>query len=198
MDTSTFRFTLIDPIEVPATEDESFLEAWKRVQEFLREQDGNLSSILYQSLSPDADFRFVNLSEWRSPNEVRAATGQLSEHEMTVPHPSHPALYEVVREDAPAGGTAQAVVLINFFEVPPGEDETFIRSWEAARDVLRGRPGYVDTRLHRSILPSVDFRFTNVAHWESPAAFRQAVSNPAFREASRMPYTAHPALYQKL
>jgi heme oxygenase (mycobilin-producing) len=90
---------------------------------------------------------------------------------------------------------ADAVVLINAFEVPPGEDEAFLDGWEQARAVLREQPGYVATRLHRSLSPSADFRFVNVALWQSAEAFRRATSTTAFQAAS-LPYTSHPSLYE--
>jgi heme-degrading monooxygenase HmoA len=113
-----------------------------------------------------------------------------------IPFRAHPSLYEVVREAEPAATSESGVVLINPFEVPAGADEEFIASWEAARDYLRGQPGYLHTRLHRSILPHADFRFVNIAEWESAEAFRAAMESSGFQQAGRVPYPAHPALYQ--
>jgi heme-degrading monooxygenase HmoA len=93
---------------------------------------------------------------------------------------------------------SQGLVLINAFEVPAGRDEDFIRGWEAARDYLEAQPGYVDTALHQAISPDADFRFVNIARWESAAAFQAAVQSPAFREVSEAlaEFRAHPALYR--
>ena len=89
-------------------------------------------------------------------------------------------------------------VLINAFEVPPGEDDEFIRGWEASRDYLERQPGYIDTALHRSISPDADFRFVNVARWRSAEDFRAATQSPGFREVSQQlsRYPFHPGLYQ--
>lgn len=87
------------------------------------------------------------------------------------------------------------VLLINSFEVPIGEDRAFMRGWERARDYLRTQPGYVSAALHRSITPDADFRFVNVAVWESAEDFRAATSGPEFRDAS-FPYRFHAALYE--
>ncbi len=89
----------------------------------------------------------------------------------------------------------EPVLLINSFEVPVGEDRAFIRGWERARDVLRTQPGYVSATLHRSITPDAEFRFVNVALWESPEDFRAATSRPKFRDAAS-PYRFHAGLYQ--
>jgi heme-degrading monooxygenase HmoA len=90
---------------------------------------------------------------------------------------------------------AEPLVLINAFEVPPGEDDAFLAGWERARDVLRRQDGYLSTRLLRSISPQADFRFVNVALWRSADAFRQATAHPEFR-AANLPYPSHPSLYE--
>ena len=88
------------------------------------------------------------------------------------------------------------VVLINAFEVPAGQDEGFLRGWEAARDFLQRQPGYVSTRLHQSLDPSARFRFINVAEWVSPAAFQAAMNQPEFATMRQaMPFASYPSLY---
>jgi heme-degrading monooxygenase HmoA len=89
----------------------------------------------------------------------------------------------------------ERVVLINAFEVPAGEDDTFLRGWERARDFLKTQEGYLSSQLHRSISPVADFRFVNVALWESEAAFRLATGKPQFSSAS-VPYRFHASLYR--
>lgn len=91
--------------------------------------------------------------------------------------------------------TQQPIVLINAFEVPDGQDDDFLDRWQRAADALRSQPGYLSTRLHRSLAPDADFRFVNVARWESPESFRAATSAPGFRQVA-MPYRFHPALYR--
>jgi heme-degrading monooxygenase HmoA len=90
------------------------------------------------------------------------------------------------------------LVLINAFEVPADADDDFIEGWEAARDYLRQQPGYVDTALHRAVSPGADFRFVNVARWESPEHFQAAMQSPGFQEAAQglAAYRPHPALYE--
>jgi len=86
-------------------------------------------------------------------------------------------------------------VLINAFEVPEGQDEAFIAGWERARTFLSKQPGYISTRLHRSVSPNADFRFVNVALWQSPQAFQAATSHPEFRSIP-VPFKFHPSLYE--
>jgi heme-degrading monooxygenase HmoA len=88
---------------------------------------------------------------------------------------------------------ADSVVLINVFEVSADAGEAFIAGWERAADFVREQDGYLDTTLHRSLRPDAEFRFANVAHWGSPAAFQAATQHADFRAAARMPYTAHPS-----
>jgi heme-degrading monooxygenase HmoA len=87
------------------------------------------------------------------------------------------------------------VVLINAFEVPAGQDEEFLEGWERLRAFLSAQEGYRSTRLHRSMSPGADFRFVNVAVWESPQAFQAAISRPEFTNA-RFSFPSHASLYE--
>ena len=91
--------------------------------------------------------------------------------------------------------TNDPVILINAFEVPEGQDEQFLASWERSRDFLRAQPGYLSTQLHRSLAANADFRYVNVARWASAAAFRTATAQPEFG-AQAPPYRFHAALYE--
>jgi heme oxygenase (mycobilin-producing) len=86
-------------------------------------------------------------------------------------------------------------VLINAFEVPEGDDEAFLDAWERARAFLSTQPGYLSTCLHRSVSPGAEFRFVNVALWQSPQAFQAATSQPEFRNAP-VPFPFHVSLYE--
>ena len=89
------------------------------------------------------------------------------------------------------------VVLINAFGVPMGEDESFLRGWEAARDVMQRQAGYVSTRLHQSLDPTARFRFINVAEWQSPADFQAALNHPEFVQLRQaIPFAHYPSVYQ--
>jgi heme-degrading monooxygenase HmoA len=89
----------------------------------------------------------------------------------------------------------EPVVLINAFEVPEGEDEAFLQGWERAREFISTQEGYLSTTLHRSLSPTADFRYVNVALWESEQAFRDATSQPEFRNAP-VPFPFHASLYE--
>ena len=87
------------------------------------------------------------------------------------------------------------VSLINPFELPADiADDQFRLGWERAADLLRVRPGFVGTRLHRAVSPDARFRFVNVAEWESPQAFQAAVADDAFRRLAQGAPPNYPAL----
>ncbi len=200
---------LINPFEVPPDRDREFVTRWERARDFLAGREGYVDTALHRSLAPEPEFRFVNVARWRSPRDFQAAVAAREFPGRRMPYVSHPALYEVVAEDdAPAGPDpagsgpagsepAGAVVLINLFEVPAPDEDDFMSSWEQARSLMRAQPGYLGTRLHRSLAPDAEFRFVNIAAWPSAAAFQAAIDDPAFREATaEISGRAHPSLYE--
>ena len=62
---------------------------------------------------------------------------------------------------------------------------------------MERQPGYLSTALHRSLDPTAQFRYINVAHWESAQDFSAALNNPEF-EAYRnaVPFTRYPSVYE--
>lgn len=187
--------TLINAFEVPPEADEPFVAGWERARDFLAGKDGFSETALHRALRPDAAFRFVNVARVESPEAWRQAIADPEFPGGKMPFAAHPGLYEAVREDGAPDGS-DGVVLINAFEVASDEDERFLNGWDRARDMLAAQPGYLGTRLHRSLGPA-DFRFVNIARWSTPAAFRNAVEQPAFQQAAAaMAFISHPALYE--
>lgn len=90
---------LINPFEVPASGDDAFVAGWERARDALAEQRGYLGSRLHRSLGP-ADFRFVNIARWSSPLMFARALARpdFQQAAAALPFPSHPALYQVVRD----------------------------------------------------------------------------------------------------
>lgn len=159
---------LINLFEVPAEADEGFIAAWERTRDFLAAQPGYRSTALHRSLGGDAEFRFVNVAEWASPAAFQAATAQPDFPGRAVPFAAHTGLYEILREDRALAEDPGGVVLINPFEVPPDGDDAFLVAWEGTRAFLHTQPGYLATRLYRSLSPEADFRFVNVGRYTSP------------------------------
>ncbi|MEA2359184.1 MAG: hypothetical protein QOI62_2444 [Solirubrobacteraceae bacterium] len=163
---------LICPFEVSSEDDGDFLAGWQLARDFIAGQDGHVSTTLHRSLRGDAEFRFVDVSPFRSAREWRA-TNTHPDFPRPRSFASHPCLYEVAREDHRAPGP-EASVLIDAVEVADADDPAFLAAWEGARAMLRSCPGYLGARLHRSVMAEADFRFVDVAWWETPEAFAAA------------------------
>lgn len=92
-----------------------------------------------------------------------------------------------------------SVRLVNCFEVPDGDDETFLARWRVVNAYMTKKPGYLNDRLHRSVDPAARFRYVNYVEWESAElyaaahddGFRAIVTDPKW--GTRMSSTA--ALY---
>ena len=90
---------MINLFQVPTGADEGFIAAWEHARDFLQAQDGYRSTELHLSLDPDADFRFVNIGRYQSPQAFQAAVGQpgFRQAAAAIQHRAHPSLYRVVR-----------------------------------------------------------------------------------------------------
>jgi heme-degrading monooxygenase HmoA len=89
---------LINPFEVPTSDDERFLAGWDRARQVLATQRGYLGTRLHRSLAA-ARFRYVNIARWSSPLMFSRAVQrpELQQAAAAMPFRSHPALYQVVR-----------------------------------------------------------------------------------------------------
>jgi heme-degrading monooxygenase HmoA len=83
---------------------------------------------------------------------------------------------------AVASATTGPVTLINSFTVPAGRDEAFHQLWTETSMYFRARPGFVSLRLHRAVTPDADYRWVNVARWESEADYLAAHATDEFRQ----------------
>jgi heme oxygenase (mycobilin-producing) len=85
--------------EVPAGADDRFIAAWEAARDFLAAQDGYRSTALHRALSPDAEFRFVNIGRYASTQAFQAAIGQpgFRQAAAAIQGRAHPGLYEVIR-----------------------------------------------------------------------------------------------------
>jgi hypothetical protein len=103
---------------------------------------------------------------------------------------------------ATGAGAARAenVVLINLFEVPAGGEDAALRYWEAARDFMVRQPGYVSTRLHRSVAPDARYPLVNMAEWSSIEAFQAAAERMRREFGQAMPegVRSTPGLYRMI
>ena len=91
------------------------------------------------------------------------------------------------------------VTLVNCFEIPAGREDEFFSLWQQVNTYMRGKPGYLEHRLHRSLAPDARFRFINVARWASKADF-DAAHDEGFRalvtQSAWAEFRSFPTLYE--
>ena len=73
------------------------------------------------------------------------------------------------------------VTLMNSFAVRPDRDEAFHELWAKTAKYFTAQPGFVSLRLHRAVTTDAQYRWVNVANWESEAHFRAAHGTDEFR-----------------
>jgi heme-degrading monooxygenase HmoA len=95
------------------------------------------------------------------------------------------------------------VTLINVFEVPTEHVDAFIAQWRERAALMREKPGFLDSRLHRALSSQTRFQLVTVAHWESREAYQAATADSEFQARisavtadAQVPISANPALYQ--
>jgi heme-degrading monooxygenase HmoA len=95
-----------------------------------------------------------------------------------------------------------SVTFINVFEIDADHVDAFMAQWQQRAALMSGKPGFLDTRLHRARSSDDRFQLVNVAHWESQEAWEAATADPEFgartraaREDQQSPITVNPALY---
>jgi heme-degrading monooxygenase HmoA len=104
------------------------------------------------------------------------------------------------RMATPEDGQSGPVVLMNSFVVPAGRDERFMELWLETSEYFRAQPGFVSLKLHRAVSTDAQYRYVNVATWESAASyaaphqtdeFRRLVTQDGWKE-----FPSSPTLYQ--
>jgi quinol monooxygenase YgiN len=79
------------------------------------------------------------------------------------------------------------VTLMNSFAVSPGRDEAFHELWAKTARYFTAQPGFISLRLHRAVSADAQYRWVNVANWESEAHFRTAHGQMSFGASSPSP-----------
>lgn len=92
--------TLINPFIVPAGKLSETILMWEQARDFLQQQPGYISTALHQSVTPEAQYRLINVARWRSAEAYKTATRKMRE-EANLPaiegvRPA-PQLYTVIR-----------------------------------------------------------------------------------------------------
>jgi heme-degrading monooxygenase HmoA len=100
MENGSQPLVLINAFEVPEDREEEFIRGWEATRDYLQTQPGYVDTALHQAVSPNPDFRFVNVGRWESPQEFQAAIqspGFRDASRALADFRPHPALYRVVR-----------------------------------------------------------------------------------------------------
>lgn len=103
---------------------------------------------------------------------------------------------------APAGArtTSGPVTLMNRFAVTPDRDDAFLEIWTQTSRYFTEQPGFLSLRLHRAVSDQTDYRWVNVASWESEAQFRAAHGTEEFRRIVTQDgwaeFASQPALFE--
>jgi hypothetical protein len=71
------------------------------------------------------------------------------------------------------------VILVNTFKVAPEDIDELLQAWAADAALLKSKPDFISTRLHRGMRESSVFLDTAVR--ECVEAFRNAFGDPAFQ-----------------
>ncbi|MEH1828184.1 MAG: antibiotic biosynthesis monooxygenase [Nostoc sp.] len=87
--------------------------------------------------------------------------------------------------------------IISFGQGSPTQSPSIIQSSKG--HLMKNEPGFIDTKLHRSLDPTERFQFINIAKWSSKEAWKSAFSkrisqNEIFEQ--QLPVEPNPALYQ--
>jgi heme-degrading monooxygenase HmoA len=91
---------LINSFEVPEGREDEFIRGWEATRDYLQTQPGYVDTALHQAVSPNPDFRFVNVGRWESPQAVEQAIQSPGFREASralADFRPHPALYRIVR-----------------------------------------------------------------------------------------------------
>lgn len=93
--------TLINSFVVPADRDDRFFELWTEASTYFRAQPGFVSLRFHRAVTPDADYRYVNVASWATLSDFQAAHTtdefrRIVTSDAWKEFPANPALYEVV------------------------------------------------------------------------------------------------------
>lgn len=95
---------LINTFEVPKGKEAEALAMWQKAREYLKTQDGYLTTELHQNLDPNGKFHFINVARWRSADDFKKATANMRRDlpdNQVAGVAFTPSLFKVVEQDLP-------------------------------------------------------------------------------------------------
>ena len=66
--------TFINVFEIPEDEIDAFIVNWESRSRLMTTADGFVSAELHRAITPDTEFKLINVSRWESMEHFRAAT----------------------------------------------------------------------------------------------------------------------------
>ncbi|MGW4382451.1 antibiotic biosynthesis monooxygenase family protein [Kitasatospora sp. NPDC004531] len=77
----------------------------------------------------------------------------------------------------------EPIYMINCFSVPAGQGDLFLERWKDNVQAMAKQPGFIRSRMFRSLDPNAMVSFINFAWWGSGEALHEARKNPEWRAA---------------
>ena len=91
------------------------------------------------------------------------------------------------------------VKLINVFQMPPEQEDEFLKRWTETTQHYARTEGFIETRLHRNTgVGNQTFSFINIAEWASAEAFINAHKEYVPGEESIPGISFHPAIFEEI
>ena len=67
------RYTFINPLTVPMSREDEFLEKWTAGAAYVRKCEGFVSTSLHRSINPNSRFQYFTVAQWESPDHFYRA-----------------------------------------------------------------------------------------------------------------------------
>jgi heme oxygenase (mycobilin-producing) len=97
---------------------------------------------------------------------------------------------------------ADAITLVNVFEIESEKLESFLAVWDDRAEFLRQQPGFRSLRLLRAVSEGAQFRAVTIIEWDDIDTARAATSQEWFELGARLAVdefgvVAHPGVYRQ-
>lgn len=95
---------LINTFEVPKGQEANALASWQASRDFLKTQNGYISTTLHQNLNPDGKYHLVNVARWASVEDFNKAISNMNQtlsNNKVEGVVATPSLFKVIDSDVP-------------------------------------------------------------------------------------------------
>ncbi len=96
------KVTLINVFEVSQGKEQEAIKMWESARDFLKNQQGYISTQLHESFDESARFKLINIAEWESVESFKKATAAMIKSgkvPIVEGVKGNPSLYKVIRND---------------------------------------------------------------------------------------------------